>query len=287
MCGELSSAVPTVDSHQHFWSLKDLELELDSATPVLDRDYLPDDLRPQMKEVGIDHTVYVAGFPSTPEARIWELDLAARTKFVAGITSWVNLLNPKAVGMVLDEMSQNRKFVGIRHLVEEESDPDWLAQQVMHDSLRERGNHSVRYHMLVNTSHLRHVITIIESMPQLTVVIDHIAKPNIKGSETDGWADAMQQIASHPHVYCNLSGMITEIDHANWRAGDLAPYVEQVIGWFGWDRVMFGSDWPVCRLAEEYEQVVEALNCCIGPIDQAKRSKLFGGNAIKFYGLQI
>jgi L-fuconolactonase len=287
MPAELRRPTPTVDAHQHFWSLQDLSLEFDPTQAVLNRDYMPEDLRPQLKKLGVDHTVYVAGFPSTPEARIWELDLAERTDFIAGVTSWVDLLETKAVGPKLDEMHKHRKFVGIRHLVEQEPDPDWLAQPAVHDSLRELADRSVRYDMLVKTVHLRHVIKIIESIPQLPVVIDHIAKPDISAGGTDGWTDAMRQIATHPHVFCKLSGMITEADHTNWRAGDLKPYVEQVISWFGWDRIMFGSDWPVCRVAGEYQQVFEALNCCIGQIDQEQHGKLFGGNAINFYGLKI
>lgn len=280
--------VPVVDAHQHFWSLKGLGLETAFAdTPVLDRDYLPATLRPQLVSVGVDYTVYVAGFPDTAAARDWEFALATQTDVVAGITSWVDLCDPRTVGVTLDRMQQQPKFVGLRHLVELEPDPDWLGQAAVRDSLREVADRGVCYDMLVRPIHFKHVLDILETIPDLPVVIDHIAKPDIKTREYAGWAEGMQAIAAHPQACCKLSGMVTEADHTGWKADDLKPYIAGVVEWFGWDRVMFGSDWPVCRLAAEYRQVWDALNACLGEINDEERAQLFGLNAISFYQLRI
>ncbi len=277
-----------VDSHQHFWD--PVELGLPAPPPeaaVFGRAFMPADLEPELRRVGVGRTVLVQAFPQSVAANAWLFRQANASDFVAGVVAWLDLENPAGVAPAIQALCRERKFAGVRHIVEDEPDVNWIMREPVLESLGELARLGVCYDMLVKPPHLKNVLSIIDKVPGLRMVIDHIAKPNMAGGGSPGWAEQMSDIAKHSRIFCKVSGLITEADHRNWKPADLAPFVHHVIEVFGWDRVMYGSDWPVCLLAGSYQQVWNAIHEILGNISDTDRAKLFGANAIQFYGLTV
>jgi len=278
----------TVDAHQHFWDPgRRLYPWMSDEIEPIRRKFAPSDLGPLLDEKGVARTVLVQTISSLDETREF-LKLADETDFIAGVVGWVDLTGP-TVGETLAQLvalREGRRLVGIRHQAHDEPDPQWLAGEGARRGLRAVEEFDLAYDLLVRTRELPAALETARAMPGLRFVIDHLAKPPIRTGEIAQWANCMAPFAELPNVCCKLSGMITEADWRRWQPRDLAPYVERVMGWFGEDRVMFGSDWPVCLLAGSYSQVHDALVDALGPISETAREKIFGGNAFKFYRLE-
>ena len=280
----MTDQVPIVDSHHHFWDISRLEYPWMPPDPsVVRRNYLPDDIRPLIDEAGIQKTVLVQAQQSLEEANFL-LDIAESNDFVAGVVVWADVQSPD-VGDDLDALMKRDKLVGIRHQVEDDPDDDWLIRDSTVRGLREIASCRLAYDMLVRPRHMKHVPVVAERVPGLRMVIDHIAKPLISQGIVGPWDALMKEIADLPDIYCKISGMVTEADHSNWSVADLIPYVSHVREVFGMERLMFGSDWPVCLLAASYKQVVDAAIEAIGPMTAEERAGFMGGNAARFYKL--
>ncbi len=275
-----------VDAHQHFW---DLGRPFDYAwldAPALGpirRDFLPDDLEPLIRAEGVDRTIFVQT-QHDPEENRWALGLAERHPSLAGVVGWVDLASPDCERQVVEARS-DPKFVGVRHVVQDEPDDDFLIRDGVLRGLRVLERHGVPFDLLLHVRHLRHVPTLARSMPDLPMVIDHLAKPRIRDHRVDDWLPMFREAARFPNVSCKLSGMVTEADWARWTVDDLRPYVQAALECFGPDRLMFGSDWPVCELAARYGEVRRALVDALGPISGPERGAIFGGTATRFYRL--
>jgi L-fuconolactonase len=273
-----------VDSHHHFWDLGRFDYYWMPPPPnVLRRNYLPEDLKPLLRQTGVDRTVLVQAHKSVDEANFL-LDIAGATDFVAGVVAWVELTTPNA-GRMLDDLMKRPKLVGIRHQVEDDPDEAWLSRDASIRGLKEVAARGLRYDLLVKPPHLKYVPPLVEKVPGLKMVVDHIAKPLIAQGVMEPWATDMAAVADIPGIYCKLSGMVTEADHTRWKVDDLKPYVAHIVEQFGFDRLMFGSDWPVCLLAASYEQVFRSTLEAAGPVSEKDRARLLGQNAIAFYGL--
>ena len=280
----MTSSQGTIDSHHHFWDLTRLDYVWMPLGPsVVRQNYLPPELRPEIEAVGIGRTVVVQAHQSLDEAKFL-LDIAKRTDFVAGVVAWVDVQSPN-VGDDLDLLMREGGLVGVRHQVEDDPDDDWLIAEETIRGLREIAARGLAYDVLVRPRHMKHVPTVGEQVPNLRMVIDHIAKPMIADAIVEPWATDMTKIASIPGVYCKVSGMVTEANHHNWKVEDLRPYVAHVREQFGMDRLMFGSDWPVCLLASSYGRVLEAALEAMGAMTQDEHSLFLGGNARRFYRL--
>ena len=276
----------TIDAHQHFWQLGlPFQYEwLDApALARIRRDYLPEHLEPLIRSEGVDRTVFVQTQHDLEENR-WVLGLAERHPFIAGVVGWVDLASEACERQVI-EARANPKFVGVRHIVQDEPDDDFLVREPILRGLKVLERHGVPFDLLLYVKHLRHVPALARAFPDLPMVIDHLAKPRIKDHSTDDWLPAFREAASFPNVSCKLSGMVTEADWLRWTSDDLEPYVQEALENFGPDRLMFGSDWPVCELAATYGQVRQALVDALGPISESERASIFGGTAVRFYGL--
>ncbi|MGI9253044.1 MAG: amidohydrolase family protein [Thermomicrobiales bacterium] len=286
----MNHKTPVVDSHQHFWDLNRFDyfwMTGDAIRPI-QRTFGPDDLGPLLRENGVDATVLVQALMSVEETR-WFMETAAATPFVAGVVGWVDLLAPDVADVVaeLQARPDGKTLVGVRHMVQDEPDPDWLRQPGVKRGLRALTDAGLAYDLLLKPPQIAAATRLCAELPDVRFVVDHIAKPPIASGELAAWRDLMAPFAEMPHVLCKLSGMITEADWAAWAPGDLVPYVQQTMEWFGEDRVMFGSDWPVCLLAGSYGQVKSALEHALGPVSDETRAKVFGGNANRFYGLNL
>lgn len=271
-----------IDSHQHFWQVGRFDYPwMSPAMEVLYRDYLPQTFEPTLQMNGVAQTILVQASNSLAETR-WLLELADHHKFIAGVVGWVDLRSPD-VAEQLDEFTAHPKFTGARHLVESEPDDDWLVHPDTLRGLRQLAAYDVPYDLLVYTRHLHHVPRLAESCPDLRLVVDHLAKPPIASREIETWAAALKPVAAYPQIHCKLSGLVTEADHANWQREDLRPYVERALEWFGSERLMFGSDYPVCLLAASYEEVLASFQHLLAELSTAERERIFGGNAAQVY----
>ena len=273
-----------IDAHQHFWDIDHFEYPwMPAGESKLRRNFLPQHLEPILKRNRFEGSVVVQANTVLDETR-WLLDQAAQHEFIRGVVGWVDLTDPR-LGVALDEFQRHPKFKGARHLVHDEPDVDWLLRADVIGGLRELARRHIPYDLLLRPEHLKLVPRLVEKVPHLSMVIDHIAKPPIAAGRMDGWAEDMAGAAKIPGMHCKLSGMITEADPRGWKAGHLRPYVAHVMQIFGPDRLMFGSDWPVCTLAGSWKEVLAAFTQAVGPQPVETREKLLGGTAERFYAL--
>lgn len=275
-----------IDAHQHFWDTSLLTYSwMPPAPSPLRRNYLPSDLQPILEAHNFEGSVAVQAHHSLDEAR-WLLRLAAENPFIKGVVAWVDLTDER-VGDALDELQRDPRFKGVRHLVHDEPDPRWLLRADVLRGLAELERRRIPYDLLLRPLHLPLVPRLVEKLPELPMVIDHIAKPWIATREFDEWARGMEAIVPLSGVFCKLSGMITEAHWDSWTPADLRPYVTFMLTGFGPDRLMFGSDWPVCLLAGTWKKVFAACSQAMGAQPVEVREKILGETATRFYGLQV
>lgn len=276
----------TIDSHQHFWELSQpfqYEWLRSPQLSRINRDFLPQDLEPQLRANGVDRSVFVQTQHDLAENR-WALRFAERHDFLVGVVGWVDLASPDCEQQLL-EFKDHPKFVGIRHVTQDEPDDQFIVREDILRGLRVLERHRVPFDLLFYEKHLRHAASVARQCPDLPLVIDHLAKPAIKAGSGPEWRQHLQAAARHPNVFCKLSGLVTEADWSHWQVSDLRPYIRAAVDFFGPERCMFGSDWPVCELAASYDQVVGALRECVADLSDSERGAIFGGTAARFYGL--
>jgi L-fuconolactonase len=277
-----------IDAHQHFWQFSqpfDYSWMDAPELAKIKRDFLPNDLAERIEKVGVDKTVFVQTQHNVQENR-WVLELAEKHEFIAGVVGWVDLASEQCEEQ-LSEFIDNPKFVGIRHITQDEADDDFAVRPEIIRGMKILQKHQIPFDLLFFVKHLKHAATLAKELPGLPMVIDHLAKPRIKDQALDDWLDNFKAAAKFPNVYCKLSGMVTEADWINWKPSDLKLYVETALEAFGPERLMFGSDWPVCELAATYEQVHSALVQTVGPLSKAENAQIFGETATRFYNLQL
>ena len=271
-----------IDAHQHFWQ-KELfkNLKLPSGMEILVNDYSPDDLKPLLNENGVSQTVLVQTNSSLKNTYEF-LDIAARYDWVAAVVGWIDLMDP-GIDEQLDTLKLYPKLKGFRHQWEDKSDPAWIIRPDVLKGLQRIAAHGFSYDLLAKPPNWKYLIQVAEAVPDLSLVIDHIAKPNIAKHQFQDWAETMAQAAAVPQMMLKLSGMISEADWKNWQPADLKPYIERGLELFGPDRLMFGSDWPVCLLAGSYRQVFEATQECLAGYSETVCEKIFSETARNFY----
>lgn len=258
-----------IDAHKHFWQVGRFDYPwMTSDLGILYRDYLPSDFTPN--EYGVDQIVLVQASNSVAETH-WLLELADAHEFIAGVVGWVDLTDQSV------ELPVHPKFKGVRHLVESEPEDDWLLHVI--PGLNRLAAHGLTYDLLVHTRHLPYVRTVAESCPDLRLVIDHLAKPPIAKHGFDEWSLALEPLATFPNMYCKLSGLVTEADWNSWQTDDLRPYVDRALELFGPERLIFGSDHPVCLLAASYASVLQSFTEIVSD------DRIFAENAGRFYRL--
>lgn len=277
-----------IDAHQHFWQLsKPFDygwLDEPRHAPIR-RDFLPADLAPRIKAAGIERTVFVQTQHNLDEA-LWVLEMAREHPFIAGVVGWVDLASPACEEQVL-EMKRHAKFAGVRHITQGEPDDDFIVRPDVVRGLKVLEKHRVPFDLLFYVKHLKHAATLGRMLPELPMVIDHLSKPRIREQVLDDWLPNLRAAAACPNISCKISGMITEADWKSWKPSDLTPYIDAALKCFGPDRLMFGSDWPVCELAGTYQQVVDATAMHLDALSAGEQAAIWGGTAAKFYGLAV
>jgi L-fuconolactonase len=278
-----------VDAHHHVWDPAQADYPwLTDDLAVIRRTFTPDDLAPLLAATGIDATVLVQTRSSLEETREF-LATAAATPFIRGVVGWVDLTDP-AIGDVLAGLSDGvggDRLVGIRHQVHDEPDPAWLLRGEVLRGLAAVAEAGLAYDLLVRERELPAARAAAERLPQLGFVVDHLAKPRIREAVTAPWAARLGMLARHPNVSCKVSGLVTEADWDSWTPGQLVGYVRHAVEAFGPQRLLFGSDWPVCLLAASYAEVVAAAEEALerAGLDAAERELVFGANARRLYRL--
>jgi L-fuconolactonase len=278
-----------IDAHHHFWdpTRATYPWMVGEALDPIRRPFGPEDLVPELAAQGIAGTVLVQTISSLDETREF-LALAVRWAFVWGVVGWVDLTSV-SVGDDLDALIDGpggERLVGIRHQVHDEPDPDWLRRADVRRGLTAVQARGLRYDLLVRARELPAAVDTVGALDNLQFVLDHIAKPRIADGLDTAWRERMPALAALPNVAVKLSGMVTEADWASWRPADLRPFVGSVVDWFGVERLMFGSDWPVCLLASSYAGVVDGLGEALGTLSSADGAAIFGSNAQRVYGLR-
>lgn len=275
-----------LDSHHHFWRVARGDYHWMPASGVLRNDYFPEDLSPLLRRTGVDKTIVVQAAQTEAETDFL-FELANRTDYVAGVVAWLDFEDPHFAEK-LDRSMRRPKFAGLRPMLQDNIDDAYILRPGVMANLRHLESLDVPFDILSFPRHLPYIITALDQLPKLRAVIDHISKPPILESKLEGWADHMTAIAAHDNIRCKLSGMVTEADHLHWKPGDLDPFVHHILNAFGTDRIMFGSDWPVCLQAASYAEVHNALRCILdGHLTAHGIDKLFGRNAIDFYKLEM
>jgi L-fuconolactonase len=278
-----------VDAHQHFWSLTDVAYPwlTASAYGAIYRDFGPADLGPLLKATGIEHTITVQAANSYADTDAM-LARAEQHPWIAAVTGWVPLLEPATAVQALDHYIEHPAFRGVRHLVHDEPDADWLLRDAVRESLALLAERELVFEIpAVFPRHLVHVPRIARELPQLKIVIDHLGKPPIASGELEPWATQLAAAAACPNVYAKVSGLNTAADPAHWSGEDLRPFVEVALAQFGSDRLMFGSDWPVCLMAGDYELVWRETLRLLDGQSAAAREALLGGTATRVYRLEL
>ena len=280
-------AALVVDAHHHFWDPARFDYPwLTEELGVIRRRFGPDDLAPIVERAGIDRTILVQTISSVDETRSF-LAIAAATPLVAGVVGWVDLTGP-AVGDSIAELAAGEggsRLVGIRHQVHDEPDAGWLLRPDVSRGIAAVGAAGLLYDLLVRPRELPAALETVRAHPDVAFVIDHLAKPPIKAGELEPWLGLLRPFGKLDNVACKVSGLVTEADWGSWSVADLQPFVDGAIEIFGPDRLMFGSDWPVCLLAASYDEVLGAARSATAGLNPLERDQLFGETARRVYRL--
>lgn len=256
---------------------------MNESVGILCRDYMPEDLHPILARHRIDRTVLVQAAQTVAETDFL-LELAAQYEFIAGVVGWLDMDSPE-FAQQFARYRMNPKFIGLRPMLQDIPDLSWILRPQVLRSLQIVADDDFPFEFLTYTRHLPFVLEALDKVPLRRAVIDHISKPEIAKRMMEPWRSLMAELADRG-LYCKLSGMATEDDRHNWSAQSLRPYIQHAVDCFGWDRIIFGSDWPVCLLAGSYDEVVSALTAALGnQMDDDAERNLFGENAKKFYKL--
>jgi len=275
-----------IDAHQHFWKFDPVrDSWITGEMAVLQNDFMPFDLKPLLEQNGFEGCVVVQADQSVAETDFL-IQLAQENDFIKGVVGWVNL----QAGDINEKLGHYKQFPtvkGFRHILQGEEDRALMLKQSFKNGIASLQQYGFTYDILVFPDQLKFVKELVAMFPNQKFVIDHIAKPNIKEQSIAGWEKDISAIALHENLYCKISGLVTEADWRGWKQEDFTPYMDAVVKAFGVNRMMFGSDWPVCLLAASYQQTLDVVQTYFASFTNEEKQKLFGENAIEFYNLYI
>ena len=283
-----------VDAHQHFWNYGTYQTSWmqkppyagDPAFTPIQRSFGPADLQPELQAAGVFASVTVQAADSSEENDIL-LAHAAQTPWIAGVVGWIPLARPDEAALMLGRFSRKQKFVGVRHLINVEPDPDWIMRSTVIEGLNMLAMHGLTFDYVgILPRHLEHVPTLAELLPALRIVIDHLGKPPIAVGSFEPWASLLAAAAKAPNVFAKLSGLDAG-QGDRWSASDLTRYVDHALTVFGPDRLMYGSDWPVSLLRGGYGKVWREVKTATSQLAPQESARIFGGTAIEVYRLAL
>ena len=273
-----------IDTHNHFWKYDPIrDSWIDDSMQVIRRDFLPQDLYPFLQQNKMDGCIAVQADQSEQETTFL-LELAEENNFIKGVVGWVNLIADD-VEERLAFFTQYPKLKGIRHIVQAESD-DFVLRKDFQNGISHLNKFNLIYDILIYPSQIANSIKLVEKFPDQTFVLDHIAKPDIQNHQILQWKKDITTLASYPNVYCKVSGLVTEASWNNWKQEDFIPYLDVIFEVFGVERIMFGSDWPVCLLAAKYREVINIVEQYLTRLSKVEQDQVMGKNAIQVYKIE-
>lgn len=272
-----------IDAHQHFWQYDPVQYPWIPEGSALHRTWLPSDLAALQTPLGIGGSVAVQARQSIAESD-WLLALADADARVKAVIGWVDLRSPN-VWADLERLSRHEKFAGVRHVVQDEPDDQFMTRPEFTAGIAHLAEFGLTYDILVFPRQLPAAIRLAAKFPTQPFVLDHIAKPHIRDGSISPWCEQIRQLAALPNVHCKLSGIITEADHSAWKPADIRPYLDIVFEAFGTSRLMWGSDWPVCLLAGKYDQTLRLIEDYTSALSTDEKAGIFGLNCARFYSI--
>ena len=273
-----------IDAHHHFWNYNPVEYSwISHDMEAIRRSFLPADLNAEMERSGIDGVVSVQA-RQTVEETGWLLQLADQHEFIRGVVGWVPLPDPR-VQTVLDRFAANKHLKAVRHVIQDEPDDGYILRADFNAGIGVLRQYGLAYDVLIFERHLPQSIEFIDRYPNQVFVVDHLAKPRVRDGVISPWRERMRELARRAHVYCKISGLVTEADPLRWTEEAVRPYIDTVLEAFGPQRVMFGSDWPVCLLASKYGQWLQIVSRAIADLSPDEQSRVMGGTAAEAYRL--
>ena len=272
-----------VDAHQHFWNFDPLrDSWITEDMEVIRHDFLPHDLKPLMDANGLNSCIAVQADQSENETDFL-LGLASENEFIKGVVGWIDLCSD-TIHERLEYYSQFPKLKGFRHILQAEP-IEFILKPEFQRGITALQVYGFTYDILIYPQHLPVIPDLIRGGNEQKFILDHLGKPNIKNGTSTTWATDLKKLASHKNVFCKLSGMVTEADHRTWKKEDIFPYMDKALELFGPERLLFGTDWPVCRLAASYDQVCDLMNDYLGKLTIHEQELIWGKNAALFYQL--
>jgi L-fuconolactonase len=276
--------MPRIDSHQHFWNYDPVKHDwINDDMEIIRTDFLPKDLEPILNEYGFAGCVSVQA-DQTEEENAMLLEHAAKHDFIKGVVGWVDF-KAENIENKLAYYQQFKKLKGFRHILQGEADRAYMLNADFKRGISKLKQFGYTYDILIYTDQIGYATEFAAAFPDQPFVIDHLAKPKIKDGDIAEWAKDIKAIAQNQNVSCKVSGMVTEADWKSWKSEDFTPYMDVVFEAFGADRVMFGSDWPVCRVAATYGEMLGIAEGYVANLSASEQDKFWGENAIKFYSL--
>jgi L-fuconolactonase len=273
-----------IDSHLHFWRYDPGEYGwIDDSMAPLRRDFLPSDALGEMVRAGIDAGVAVQARQTLEETE-WLLDLADAHPFIAGVVGWVDLRADDVAGQ-LERFSDRRKLVGVRHIVQGESDDRFMLRPDFCRGIALLENLNLTYDILIYPKHLPAAAELVSRFPRVCFILDHLAKPGIRAGAMEEWEQGLRRLAAFPNVFAKLSGLVTEADWTSWTSDHIEPYLDVAFDCFGADRLLAGSDWPVCTLAAPYERTIASIDEYVAARSLVEQEAVMGGNALRCWSL--
>jgi L-fuconolactonase len=273
-----------IDSHQHFWKYNPLEYGwISDEMQILRKDHLPDQLKSELQSIGFDGSIVVQARQTLEETK-WLLELAHQYDFIKGVVGWIDLCSDQAETQLI-QFSKNSKLVGVRHVIHDEPDINFMLRSDFLKGMDLLKKFNLTYDILIFPKHLLNTLRFVRQFPEQIFVLDHIAKPFIKDKNFTPWKEEIEQLGQMPNVYCKISGMVTEADWKCWKPEDIIPYLDIVFAVFGPERLMIGSDWPVCKVAGTYDQVMGIVLNYVKNLKNSDQEKVLGSNAMRAYRL--
>ena len=279
---------PIVDTHLHVWDPTQLRYPWLAGHALLDRPYLLPDYHDATQGLDVRGCVFVQCEVDPAQSRdeaAWVASLAVLEPRIRGMVAWAPLEHGGAVAADLEALSIHPQLRGIRRIIQFEADADFCLRPAFIDGVRTLASFGLSFDICVDQRQMRQALRLAEQVPEVPMVLDHLGKPDIRVGRHEPWATLLRECAALPHVHCKISGVATEADHAHWTANQLAPYIDTAIDAFGFDRVMFGGDWPVALQAIRYRQWVELLDQRLRGVPPAERRRFWHDNAVRFYRL--
>jgi L-fuconolactonase len=276
-----------IDSHQHYWHFNTADYGwMGENMSVIKRDFLPTDLLPELKSIDFDGSVAVQARQSLEETN-WLLQLADEHPHIKGVVGWLDLQSEQAEEQIAT-FAKHPKAVGVRHVIHDEEDLDFMLRPAFIRGVQLLEKYNLAYDILIFPTHLTNTIQFVKQFSdKQTFVIDHIAKPLIKDAIVSPWKEDIAALGKLPNVYCKLSGMVTEADWNTWKPENIRPYLDVIMEAFGPERILIGSDWPVCLVAGKYSEVMQVVIDYISTFTEKEQALMLGENAAKAYGIPL